>query len=143
MHAQQDYPRVTAVLDVVADWVKHRRTHGHNLDRLPDAEVAKIAGDLGLSPADLRALDRLADQPLQLPQMLEALHVDANALSRAQPLIVRDLERVCALCDAKKRCARELAAGDAAVTFEDLGRPWCDPCGRPSDLSPVSCINCR
>ena len=76
MHAQQDYPRVTAVLDVIADWLKHRRTHGHNLDGLPDSEVQRIAHDMGLSSADLRALDRLADQPLLLPQMLSALHID-------------------------------------------------------------------
>jgi hypothetical protein len=119
MHAQQDYPRVTAVLDVIADWLKHRRTHGHNLDGLPDSEVQRIAHDMGLSSADLRALDRLADQPLLLPQMLSALHIDPDALSRKEPLMFRDLQRVCAMCDSKKRCSRDLGEGTAGVNFED------------------------
>ena len=115
MHAQQNYPRVTAVLDVIADWLKQRRTHGHNLDGLPDSEVQRIAHDMGLSSADLRALDRLADQPLLLPQMLSALHIDPDALSRKEPLMFRDLQRVCAMCDSKKRCGE----GTAAANFDD------------------------
>jgi hypothetical protein len=119
MYAQPEYPRVSAVLDAIADWVKHRRSHRHGLDGLPDSEVHRIAHDMGISSADLRALDRLADQPLLLPQMLAALHIDPDKLSKTEPMMFRDLQRVCAMCDSKKRCSRELNEGNAAVNFED------------------------
>jgi hypothetical protein len=119
MQAQQDYPRVTAVLDLVADWYKRRQRHSSGLEGLPESEVDKIAKDMGVSSADLRALDRLADQPLLLGRMLEQLHLDAETLSRTEPEIFRDLQRVCALCDVKKRCERDLDAGTGADHFEE------------------------
>jgi hypothetical protein len=119
MQAQENYPRVTAVLDLVANWLKRRQVHHHGLDGLPDSEVQKIAHDMGLSTADLRALDRLADQPLLLPRLLKALHIDPEAVARSEPMVYRDLQRVCAMCDSKKRCARDLAAETAAIKFED------------------------
>jgi len=119
MQAHQDYPRVSTVLDLVADWYKRRQSHKGSLDNLPAAEVAKIARDMGVSTADLRALDRLADKPLLLGRMLEQLHIDAEKLSRTEPEIFRDLQRVCAMCDVKKYCGRDLEAGKAAENFED------------------------
>jgi hypothetical protein len=119
MHAHENYPRVAAALELVANWLKRRQAHQHSLDGLPNAEVQKIAHDMGLSTADLRALDRLADQPLLLPRLLEALHIDPEAVARSEPMVYRDLQRVCAMCDSKKRCARDLKEGTAAVHFED------------------------
>ena len=119
MQAQHEYPRVTSVLQLIADWYKRRQHHASGLEGLPEAEVAKIAKDMGVSTADLRALDRLADQPLLLHRMLEQLHLDADFLSRTEPEIFRDLQRVCAMCDSKKRCGRDLDAGKGAEHFED------------------------
>jgi hypothetical protein len=36
------------------------------------------------------------------------LHLDAAAISRDEPLIMRDLERVCTTCGSKRRCVRDL-----------------------------------
>jgi hypothetical protein len=49
---------------------------------------------------------------------MAALGIDPQVLAQREPAAFRDLERVCALCDNKKRCAQELTEGDAAATFE-------------------------
>ena len=51
----------------------------------------------------------------ELPKMLTALRIDQDDLARAEPLVLRDMERVCALCSQKRRCDRDLAAGTSGL----------------------------
>jgi hypothetical protein len=50
--------------------------------------------------------------------MLKVLGIDEEALARTQPLVLRDMERVCALCADKGKCERDLAAGTAAEHYK-------------------------
>jgi uncharacterized protein YjiS (DUF1127 family) len=116
MQASTQYPVVTAVLNIIADWWKRHRERSSLLD-LPSADLERVAKDLGVSAADLRELDRSC-AVLLLPKMLQALNLDASAIARLEPDVYRDLQRVCTVCDQKKRCASELAEGDAAASYE-------------------------
>ena len=40
-------------------------------------------------------------------------------LARSEPLVLRDMERVCSLCNHKRQCDRDLAAGTAAAHYEE------------------------
>jgi hypothetical protein len=72
-------------------------------------EADNIARDVGLSTAELYAVARApADAAEQLKQRLQALHLDQAALRRNEPSL-RDLERTCTVCGAKRRCERDLA----------------------------------
>lgn len=71
-----------------------------------------------MSTTQLRTLARRGDEPLLLPRLMAALRLDAAVVARREPAAFRDLQRVCALCDSKTRCAEELSEGDAAATFE-------------------------
>ena len=55
----------------------------------------------------------------ELPQMLQALGIDLEGLARTEPLVLRDMERVCSLCNHKRQCDRDLAAGTAAAHYEE------------------------
>jgi hypothetical protein len=80
------------------------------LDRTSPAETARIAHDLGLSSSDLvRLADRGPNAADLLSNRLEALHIDADKLVHEQPAALRDMQRLCAMCEAKGRCARDLA----------------------------------
>ena len=59
------------------------------------------------------------------------LGIDEEALARTQPLVLRDMERVCALCTHKGQCDRDLAAGTAAEHYEEycLNAPTIDVLG--------------
>ena len=54
----------------------------------------------------------------ELPQLLKVLGIDEDALARAQPLVMRDLERVCALCRHKSECDHDIAEGSLAEHYE-------------------------
>jgi hypothetical protein len=116
MQASTQYPVVTAVLNIIADWWKSHRERP-NLLNLSAADLETFAKDLSVSAGDLRELDRSC-AVLLLPKMLRALNLDASAIARVEPDVYRDLQRVCTLCDQKKRCASELAEGDAAASYE-------------------------
>ena len=64
--------------------------------------------------------------------MLRALGIDEAALARTQPLVLRDMERVCAMCNHKRECDRDLKAGTAADHYEGycLNAPTIDRLGQ-------------
>jgi Family of unknown function (DUF6455) len=117
--APVNYPVVESLIDLFARWLQHRREIA---DRCAcDAtEYALIARDMGLSPSELDQLVRRGPHAAdELPKMMAALGLDAKAIARAQPLVVRDLQRVCALCEQKKQCDRDLGAGTAAQHYKE------------------------
>jgi len=111
------YPRVVFLIDTFTDWLKHRREL--NEMRLIDrGDFDRIAADLEISPGDLDELVRRGPHAAdELPQLLKALRIDETALERTHPMVLRDMERVCALCSHKARCERDLAAGSSAEYF--------------------------
>ena len=54
----------------------------------------------------------------ELPKLLKVLGIDEADLARTQPLVLRDMERVCAMCASKHQCDRDLAAGTSAEHYE-------------------------
>lgn len=118
METQRDYPVVYAVLDVLVRWWKQGGSNS-DLAGLGAGDVERIAKDLAVSTADLRALDQTCPV-LLLPNMLKALKLDPAVIARVEPEVYRDLQRVCALCDVQKRCEGEIAEGDAPASYEDF-----------------------
>jgi hypothetical protein len=123
-HQQQDYPFVDMVLDSIAGWVTHYRANAgrdSGLGMCSRDEVNAIAHDIGLSEGELRDLaNRGPNAAVQLKQMLQGLGVDAKALSEHDPLVMRDLQRLCSTCGDKRRCNHELADGTAAAHFHEF-----------------------
>jgi len=81
--------------------------------------VESIANDLQLSPADLEELVRRAPTADELPRLLEALGISAQDVARVEPMVVQDMERVCALCESKRECDRDLASGASAEHYQE------------------------
>lgn len=116
---EQPYPTVTRMIDLFGEWLKHRRELREMRD-IDAANFGQIASDLRISSADLEALVRQGPHAAdELPKMLTALGVDKDDLARSEPLVLRDMERVCSMCISKRRCDRDLAAGTAAAHYEE------------------------
>ena len=130
--ASRPYPIVQDLIDSFASWLKHRREM-NEMRQLDRADFDRIASDLRIAPDDLEELVRHGKHAAdELPKMLEQLGISEERLGQAQPLLLRDMERVCSLCRYKAQCDRELADGTAAenyhgycgnaTTMESLGR---------------------
>jgi hypothetical protein len=89
------------------------------LDACPPSELRRITADVGVSSEDLCRLSRNPDGPSELlPRRLELLGIDAKYVRQAMPTTFRDLARVCAACQAPRRCRRDLARGDVQIGLE-------------------------
>ncbi|PJG50415.1 hypothetical protein CVM73_36555 [Bradyrhizobium forestalis] len=115
--ATRPYPIVQDLIDSFASWLKHRREM-NEMRQLDRADFDRIASDLRIAPDDLEELVRHGRHAAdELPKMLEQLGINAEGLGRAQPLLLRDMERVCSLCNNKVQCDRDLADGTAAENY--------------------------
>jgi hypothetical protein len=112
-----------SIFEAIARWVKnYRETLGarRELAHCDAQDVAAIAQDLMISPEELKSLARRSpDSARLLYRMLAALGVDAGDLSKRDPMVMRDLERLCVSCTHKRACAHDLAAGEAAGHYKD------------------------
>jgi uncharacterized protein YjiS (DUF1127 family) len=131
------YPRVQLLIDTFANWLQQRREM-NELRRMDRGDFERIAEDLRISPGDLDALVRHGPHAAdELPRMLKALGIKEQALARTQPMVLRDMERVCALCDHKTQCNDDLTVGAAAAHYEDycLNAPTIGPLEREAAKS--------
>jgi len=113
------------IIGLLAAWWRRQRSIHQNQDNLaafsPD-EMARIAQDVGLSPSELRSLaGHCSDAADLLDQRLGVVGLDPKALARTVPNELRDMERLCTLCQSKGRCARDLAAGP----YDPVWRQYC------------------
>src|SRR5437868_15118642 len=100
------YPFVTKVIDLFDDWLKQRRELKELMEYAADpGELERVARELNVTPADLDMLVRRGSQGAnELRYTLTALGIDETALWRAEPALLRDMERVCSFCTHKRQC---------------------------------------
>ncbi|WP_022720966.1 hypothetical protein [Rhodopseudomonas sp. B29] len=112
------YPIVDRLIETFADWLKHRREIVE-MCQFDAAEFGRIAHDLGVTTTDLDELVRQGPHHAdELRELLKVLRIDEAAIARAQPLVMRDLERVCALCRHKAECDHDIADGSLADHYK-------------------------
>jgi transcriptional regulator with XRE-family HTH domain len=112
------YPVFDNLITTFGDWLRQRREL-NELRQLNTSEFERIATELRVSPGDLNELVRQGPHAAdELPKLLKILGIDEEALARTQPMVLRDMERVCALCASKGECDRDLAAGTSAEHYE-------------------------
>ena len=110
----QNWPMVDNVIAPLAQWWRRHATARENLNELDSfgpVEMARMAQDVGISGSELRELARhCSDAAELLDRRVEALGMTASDLVQSAPAELRDMERLCTLCQSKGRCARDLGA---------------------------------
>jgi hypothetical protein len=82
--------------------------------------VERIAKDLGLSASELRRVTKLGPGSADLLlRRMAALDLDRKEVSRTEPRTFQDLQRVCSMCNSKRRCRRDLTRDAADPVWED------------------------
>jgi len=110
---------IEALIGTFSDWLRHRREL-NEMRKLDRADFDRIACDLRVSPDDLEQLVRNGPHAAdELPKLLKTLGIDEATLANTQPFLLRDMERVCAMCEQKRQCDRDLADGTSAERYQD------------------------
>ncbi len=112
-------------------WQRARRNRQtlRELDALSPIDRRLLADDVALSGTDLRRFTCTHEGPTDLmPERLRQLGIDPAFVKYARTATYRDLERVCATCKSSRRCARDLARGDAQTGMDSycLNAPTID-----------------
>jgi hypothetical protein len=109
----KEWPFLDNVIVPIADWWRKHTAIRQDLDSLGSIgpeEIARMAGDIGISASDLRALaTHCSDAAGLLERRLESLGLSATELAHSSMAQLRDMERLCTMCKNKGRCARDLA----------------------------------
>ena len=105
------------------------------LGDINSGDFARMARDLCISPAELEAVVRRGPHASdESPRLLKSLDIDEATLSRTQPVLQRDMIRVCAACQQKALCNHDYDAGTLAQRYEEycLNAPAIDELGQKS-----------
>ncbi len=117
------FPTVDFVVSAIAGWVnKYRSLHGKHdeFGECSPEEVVRIAADIGVPAAELRALAAKGPGAADLlEKLLIKLYVDPAQLAKTSPEVMRDLQRLCVFCGQKERCQHELKEGTAAEHYRE------------------------
>jgi hypothetical protein len=101
------------------DW-RGARSGAAELECCGACEVERLARDLGMSAAELRKIaGRGPESGDLLLNRMAALDLDRNEIAATEPRVFQDLQRVCALCENHRRCARDLARDSSDQAWED------------------------
>ena len=103
------------LLDPIRHLWQHDRALAE-LDACTAHDLERMAQDVGVDGATLRALAaRGVDAADLLCTRIASFGLNPRQMAHREPGISRDLERVCAFCEQKRRCAADLAAGLGGV----------------------------
>lgn len=112
----------TTLLGRALDWwheVRENWQRLHELDALSETEIQRMAHDMGLSSDEFV---RMAHQPagtqLLLEKRLAGLQLDAEDIRKLSPLLLADLQKTCARCTDKGRCASDFRASPNPAGWE-------------------------
>jgi hypothetical protein len=110
--------RFEAAWRVLSDWVKGPPVPG--VLCCGELEIERIARDMRMTPADLRAVAKRGPEAANLLlRRMAALDLDPAEVAQVGPQTSRDLQRVCSLCESKRRCVRDLTHDSAAPVWQD------------------------
>jgi uncharacterized protein YjiS (DUF1127 family) len=113
------YPIVQSAINLFGDWLQHQREM-RELRDMNSGDFARIARDLSVTPAELDAVVRQGPHASnELPRLLKVLGIDEATLSRTQPVLQRDMGRVCSACQQKALCNHDLDSGTLAQRYDE------------------------
>jgi len=107
-------------LEAIRQWCRGFLGSPSSLGECDAEGLERMAHDIGVSSVELYKLaSRGRESADLLCQRMEVLDLDQNEVARVERATFQDLQRVCSMCDCKKRCARDLARDPADPVWKD------------------------
>jgi hypothetical protein len=109
---------MAAISQLWRNWI--RPSVVSDLECCGDEEVERMAHDFRMSASELRAVASRGPEGADLLlDRMAALDLDRNEVRRTQGRTFQDLQRVCMMCESRRRCARDLGRASAAPAWKD------------------------
>jgi hypothetical protein len=112
-----------ALLDNIGTWWRnwrHSRAAVSEIHQLAESDLSRVAQDIGLNVPTLRTLaGKWPDATDLLSQRLAALELDEPRVARTEPAVLRDMQRVCAICSEKPHCGHEIERDPSDPKWRD------------------------
>jgi len=106
-------------------------------NELAAEDLERMARDLGVSACDLRSLlHRPAQDARLLRQRMELLGITPEDVSSIEAAMLRDMQRVCTMCDSRGVCIRDLRRSASDPHSQD----WRDYCPNAATLNMISTL---
>jgi len=118
-------------------WARYRsrRAVAAELQALGDAELERVVRDAGLTYGDLLGLAKQSgDSAALLYRRLEQAGIDFKTI---EPMVMRDLQRCCSMCEAKTQCTHDLE--DKPQAKAASWPPYCPNRGTIEALGSAKC----
>jgi DNA-binding GntR family transcriptional regulator len=104
----------------VTDWIKADALNRNEIASLARLDLIRMAEDLGVSEAELRAvLPRTSENPELLARSMTVHGLDPAEVMQSDPTTMRRLVTSCARCQATARCRYALAHDTAVQEHPD------------------------
>src|SRR5262245_9837845 len=114
----KDAKSVRRLVHLWHDWIKRRRSM-MQLACCDRTDVARMAHDIGVSSGELYTLSgKWPDSADLLLRRIDESKLDATEIKKAEPQVMRDLQRVCTLCASKRKCSHDLATGPSEPAWQ-------------------------
>jgi hypothetical protein len=115
----KSHPIVQGLINGFVDWLRYRRKM-HEIRNLDCRSFDDIVRDLRIASADLDAFIRRGPHAAdQLPKVLKDLGIEEASLAHSEAAVLRDMQRVCVLCERKTQCNNDLEIGASARNYKD------------------------
>jgi len=109
-------------IDALSQWWRSFTEGGSSseLRCCAEDEIARMAQDAGVSAAEFRKLSQMGPESADLlVRRMQALDLDPKEVGGTERRTLQDLQRVCAMCESHRRCARDLAHDAENPVWED------------------------
>jgi Family of unknown function (DUF6455) len=121
-------------IEAVREWYRGLTRPQSSLADCGAEGLERMAHDIGVSSAELCKLASQGPESADLLlQRMEVLDLDQNEVARTERATFQDLQRVCSMCDCKKRCARDLA-------HDPAGPAWKEYCPNAQTLTALNAL---
>ena len=107
-------------LEAIRQWCRGFISSQSALGECGAEGLERMAHDIGVSTAELHQLAKQGQHSADLlGRRMDVLDLDENEVARVERATFQDLQRVCSMCDCKKRCARDLARAPADPVWKE------------------------
>ncbi len=115
-----DLQKAHSPIETFWQWCRDFAAPRSDFEYCGEEGIERMAHDIGISSVELQKLaGHGAHSADLLLKRMAVLDLDENEVARTERATFQDLQRVCTMCDCRRRCARDLAHDPGNAVWKD------------------------